>query len=383
MNGPPPVLMLPGSALPLRPSAWVRAAMFGTSCGVICAELAITATGLGLLTLPSSWLLTPPSASTLFLAHLAVSGVLIGIAAALYRRGGRPPAFLLLVVSTTTMGPLGCVGAALGAVMHWVFIRHATPFEQWYAALFPKMDTSPIRALYERLALRGGAPGLRSNVAPFLDVMALGTVQQKQAVITVIADEFRPAFVPALRSALNDAEPAIRVLAATASARIENWFLERAMELNGRRAAAPDDPDILLTLARHHDEYANTGLLDTGRAQSEWRQALECYELLDQLRPGDPGVIQAIGQLLLRLDQPARAMECLEPLAESANASLDVLSSYLDCLYRLRRVDLLRRVARRHGGRISASDLPYNIRCAARLWAEGSTPDMLDVGSPA
>jgi hypothetical protein len=326
-------------------------------------------------------LLTRPSASTLFLAHLAVSGVLIGIAAALYRRGGRTPVFLLLVVSTTTMGPLGCVGAALGAVMHWVFMQHATPFEQWYAALFPKVDTSPIRALYERLALRGGAPGLRSNVAPFLDVMALGTVQQKQAVITVIADEFRPAFVPALRSALNDAEPAIRVLAATASARIENWFLERAMEFNGRRAAAPEDLDILLALARHHDEYANTGLLDTGRAQSEWRQALECYKLLDQLQPGDPDVIQAIGQLLLRLDQPARAMEWLEPLAESATASFSVLSSYLDCLYRLRRVDLLRRVARRHGERISASDLPYNIRCAARLWAEGSTPNMLDVGS--
>ncbi|TDH58681.1 hypothetical protein E2C06_31285 [Dankookia rubra] len=350
---------------------------------MICAELAIAATGLGLLTPPSSLPLTLPSEATLFLAHLAVSSVLICIAAALYRRGGRTPTFLLLVVSTATMGPLGCVGAALGGVMHWVFIRHATPFAQWYAALFPDIDTSPIRALYERLALRGGAPGPRSNVAPFLDVMALGTVQQKQAVITVIADEFRPAFVPALRSALNDVEPAIRVLAATASARIENWFLERAMELNAHRAAAPDDPDILLTLARHHDEYANTGLLDAGRAQSEWRQALECYELLNQLRPGDPDIIQAIGQLLLRLDEPARAMECLEPLAESANASLDVLSSYLDCLYRLRRVDLLRRVARRHGERISASGLPYNIRCAALLWAEGSAPDMLDGGSPA
>jgi tetratricopeptide (TPR) repeat protein len=238
------------------------------------------------------------------------------------------------------------------------------------------METSPTRALYERLALRGGGPGTRSNVAPFSDVMALGTVQQKQAVITMIADEFQPSFAPALRSALNDAEPAIRVQAATASARIENHFLERSMALEEQRAAAPDDPDVLLALARHHDEYADTDLLDTSRAQGERRQALEYYDRVERFRPGDPGVAEALGRLLLRLGQPERAVGYLEPLAEGGEASPAALASYLEGLYRLRRLGRLRAAARRLGKRIAASDQPEEVREAARLWAEGTGEDM-------
>jgi hypothetical protein len=377
-----------------RPSARVRAAMLGVAFGAICAEVAIAAGGLGLLApsslrlledppfasllLTHSWspslLQARPSLSSLLLLHLAVSGVLVGVAAMLYRRGARHPIFLLLAVSTTALGPLGAAGTALAAVLHRVFLRRATPFEQWYAALFPVMDPSPARELYGRLALRGGAPGTRSSVASFSDVIALGTVRHKQAVLTMIVDEFRPAFAPALRGALNDAEPAVRVQAATASARIENRFLERAMALEERRAAAPDDPDVLLALARHHDEYANTGLLDTGRAQAERRQALECYERVARLRPGDPEVAQAAGRLLVRLGQPARAVEHLGPLADSGQASPEVLAWYLECLYRLCRVDLLRRAARLHGGRIAASGLPSEVRDAAQLWTEDSAP---------
>jgi polysaccharide biosynthesis protein PelE len=351
---------------PTVPSAWVRVAMLVLSFGAICAELAISAAALRLVTSPISPLL----------AQLVVSGVLIAAAAVLYRCGGRDPTFLLLVVSTAAMGPFGALGTGLGAALRWLFALHATPFDEWYAALFPTLEISPTQALYERIALRGGGPGARSSVAPFSDVMALGTLQQKQAVIAMIADEFRPSFAPALRSALNDTEPAVRVQAATASARIENRFLQRAMALEERRAVAPDEPDLLLTLAQHHDAYANTGLLDTARAQGERRQALNCFEHVARLRPDTPGVRQAMGRLLLRLDQPGRALEHLEALATDTAATSEVLAWYMECLYQLRRSEPLRRAAQRHGAQITVSALPYEVREAIRLWSEGVADDM-------
>jgi tetratricopeptide (TPR) repeat protein len=350
-------------------SVWARAAMTILSFGTICAELAIFAAALDSIALPAS----------LPLVQLAVTGVLLGATAMLYQCGGRDPVFLLLVISTTAMGPFGAVGAGLGAALRWLFARRATPFEEWYAALFPKLEISPTRELYERIALRGGGPDIRSSVASFSDVMVLGSFQQKQAVISLIADEFRPSFASALRSALNDAEPAIRVQAATACTRIENRFLERVITLEERRAAAPNEPDVLLALALHHDAYANTGLLDAGRAHDERRQAFDWYERVVRLQPDAPGVKQAMGRLLLRLDQPERALEYLECLAERPEATPEVLAWYMECLYRLRRIDSLRHAAHLHKVRIAASDLPYEVREAVRLWADRDANDRLAI----
>ena len=348
-------------------AALVHAAMLAVSFGAVSAELGIALAGLHAFA-------PPPS---LLLAHLAVCGALGGAAAVFRRYGGRDAGFLLLVVATAALGPMGAAGASFSAALRCVFARRSTPFERWYASLFPEMAASPTRTLYQRIALRGAGPAARSTVAPFGDVIALGTVQEKQSVVTMVADAFRPAFAPALRSALNDSEPAIRVQAATASARIENRFLERSMALEERRAATPGDADALLALARHHDEYADTGMLDTSRAQGERRQALEHSLSAERLRPGDPQVTEAIGRLLLRLGEFERAAACLEREVERPDASAVALGCYLECLYQLRDLQGLRDAARRHRDRIAASDLPDELREAVRLWAGGTPDDLL------
>jgi polysaccharide biosynthesis protein PelE len=366
MNASLPIGASCGPAPASRLAALVHAAMLAVSFGAVSAELGIALAGLHAFA-------PPPS---LLLAHLAVCGALGGAAAVFRRYGGRDAGFLLLVVATAALGPMGAAGASFSAALRCVFARRSTPFERWYASLFPEMAASPTRALYQRIALRGAGPAARSTVAPFGDVIALGTVQEKQSVVTMVADAFRPAFAPALRSALNDSEPAIRVQAATASARIENRFLERSMALEERRAATPGDADALLALARHHDEYADTGMLDTSRAQGERRQALEHSLSAERLRPGDPQVTEAIGRLLLRLGEFERAAACLEREVERPDASAVALGCYLECLYQLRDLQGLRDAARRHQDRIAASDLP-ELREAVRLWAGGTPDDLL------
>jgi polysaccharide biosynthesis protein PelE len=359
----------PPPALPPTSGPWVRAGMLGASFSAAGVELAIMQASIRGAPL-----------SSLILAHLATSAVLIIAAAILYRRGGRDPSFLLFVVATAAMGPLGALCAGLGAIVRALFACGATPFEEWYASLFPNVEPSPIRALYDRLVVRAAGPSTRSSVAPFLDVMALGTVKQKQAVITMIADEFQPIFAPALRDALSDSEPSIRVQAATASARIENQFLMRLMALEDRLARASGNPDILLAIARCHEEYANTGLLDPGRVENERRQALEYYGRVREIQPGNPHVAEAMGRILLFLNQPEQALTILEAEARRHEATASTIAMYLECLYRLHRFAAVRDLAREHWDRIAEAGLPSEVLEAANLWAGGTAEYTLEGG---
>ena len=134
-------------------------------------------------------------------AHVGV-GVALGLClvplSAPYRGN---PVFLLFVIGLLAMGPLGPLGTGVTMVLRRIFARRATPFEEVDLALFPRITMTQTAILYERIVLRGGGPPKRSTVAPFQDIMTLGTVQQKQAVIGMIADGFRPVFAPALQSA--------------------------------------------------------------------------------------------------------------------------------------------------------------------------------------
>ena len=103
------------------------------------------------------------SSEQLLAAHAAVSCVLAGTAWLLYSRGARDPAFLLLVIVTPIMGPLGALGAAGAVVLRHIFLLRAVPFEQWYATLVPAFENSRPHLLYKRLALRRGEPRPRST----------------------------------------------------------------------------------------------------------------------------------------------------------------------------------------------------------------------------
>jgi hypothetical protein len=307
-------------------------------------------------------------------AHVAIC-LLLGSVLLIMTDGQRSnPTFLLFSVCVVVMGPLGPLGITLTIVLRVLFARRATPFEEWYEALFPKITATRTQNLYKQIVLQGGGPPKHSTVAPFVDVVALGTVEQKRAVIAMIADGFDPAFASALRKALNDPEPAIRVQAATAAARIETHFLERSMAMQSMRAERPNDADLLLQLARHHEAYAMSGILDEGRAQTELNDALACCERLELMQVGDPIVAETAGRLLLLLDRPDEALERLTPLIGHPDAAPGALASYFGCLFRCGHFERLREAYRLLEGRIDVAALPHTAGEALRLWADDAAP---------
>lgn len=217
---------------------------------------------------------------------------------------------LLLWIATASFGPFGPAGVLLARALEWHYARHATGVEEWHAMLFPSTQVDENAELWRRIGQRASDRPVEQHVTPFLDVLSFGTIPQRQSVVAIIAQQFHPAFAPALRAALCDQHNVIRVQAATAIARIENEFLARSIELETAVREAPDDPAAALALAAHCDDQAFAGLLDATREEECRVKAAAGYQRYLESRPQDDGVRFR----LARLQQRRRSWSEAEPL---------------------------------------------------------------------
>ncbi|WP_114948164.1 hypothetical protein [Microvirga calopogonii] len=304
----------------------------------------------------------------LLLLHAIISALVVVAGLLWFRRGGANASIALYIVSIVALGPIGGVGSAVMELIRWLSSRSSITFEEWYERLFPRLLSDRTQALYELIEWRGAKPSRKSTVAPFCDVLDQGSVAQKQAVVTLIADHFKPELSPALQRALNDPEPAIRVQAATAAARIENHFLQRSVVLQEEHEAEPDDLSIARGIALHHESYAKSGLLDAERAASERRNALEINMWLLKASPKDPELTAAVARLLLELERPQEAIRLLGPWLRAKSIPKVLVSPLADALYSLKRLSLLRRVSARLVASLTTDEADEPLRASLGLW---------------
>lgn len=298
--------------------------------------------------------------------HLALS-VLLALWLPMRRRRGldlRLPG--LLALTTLFLGPLGPAATLGCAVLFAIFSRYAMGFQDWYLSLFPESQVEPAQELYE-LIVSGREQAHMAAAESFTDVMAVGTPAQKQAVVALVARHFRPAFTPALKQGLSDADPSVRVQAATATARVEHEFAERWQALDKAVASNPDDVATRFALARHLDDYAFCGLLDANREAEVRQKALEGYRTCTAMAP-DEEIRHAFGRLLLRLDLVKEAADTLETLVDRAS-DRGILVWYAESLFRLGRFADLRALCVRRPDIFGLdADLPDTLRDVIGLW---------------
>ncbi|HYH38324.1 MAG TPA: hypothetical protein VD860_08905 [Azospirillum sp.] len=273
----------------------------------------------------------------------------------------------LLAVTTLFLGPMGPAATLGCALLFAVFSRYAMGFQDWYLSLFPESQVEPAQELYE-LIVSGREQAHLAAAESFTDVMAVGTPQQKQAVIALVARHFRPAFTPALKQGLSDADPSVRVQAATATARVEHEFNERWQSLDKAVAGNPQDVATRVALARHLDDYAFCGLLDANREAEVRQKALDGYRACVAMAPDDDEIRHDFGRLLLRLDLVEEAADTLESLVASAS-DRRLLVWYAESLFRLGRfADLRALCARRPEILGPDADLPDTLHAVMALW---------------
>ena len=310
-------------------------------------------------------------------AHLGVVGLVAVVTFVHRRRRGRAqPAFVLLFVSVALLGPLGAIGTLIAILLHLISYRHAEQFEDWYASLFSDEELNEFSAdsFESMLAEVADEHDDALSVGSFTDILSHGTRRQKNLAIAMMTRYFNPAFANALRQALRDPDNSIRVQAATAMTTIENNFVTQATELDEKAKDNPNDHTVLKELARHHDDYAFTGVLDSQREEHNREQALAAYLEYLKHEPRDADAHRAATRLLVRVGRFQEAVSWLERCRQQGIWSAEMVPWYLECLYRTGRLEEVRHFMRQHYDDLTRiEDYPIQLVEAARLWAGEDT----------
>lgn len=316
------------------------------------------------------WWLLGPGWSGPLAAHLAIVALLAAWCRRL-RSDVRIP--MLLAASTAALGPVGAAGTLFSMQLTRWYFRRAIPFEEWYRSLFPDTPRDEGDELAERVARAD--PANPASLTPFADILAFGGFQEKQALLALINQQFRPAFGPLLRRALTDGNNAIRVQAATAMNKLENAMTARTLELSRRAREAPGDVEGLLRLARHYDDCLYSGTLDRHREEELRDRTLDIFRQCLRAQPGDLDSRLAVGRLLLRGQRYAEAAAWLEQAMAEGLAIPQAGMWYMESLYHLGRYSELRAFARGQrpgpGGPNPATDESLSAPAldAVRVWA--------------
>jgi polysaccharide biosynthesis protein PelE len=301
----------------------------------------LVATGLGELALVTATM-EGFASPLIWASHPAIAAMAAGIAVFCYRRGDRHPLVVAYPAGLLVLGPLAVLGTFAAIVVQQIGKRRSASFGGWYAQIFAgardRIDT-----LYEALAFRGYRIDREPTVAPFLDVLRYGSFKEKQCAVVLVADHYGPELAPVLKLSLCDPEPAIRVQAATAAAKIEARFVRMLSQLQELHDEA--DTAVALRLIGCYADYANTGLVDEGRAGELRQRALALCDGALERHPGDRDLIAAKARLLVDGGAMIGAIGLLRPVIEKGAPSLSIIEPLAQALYTERRFGELRRLA--------------------------------------
>jgi tetratricopeptide (TPR) repeat protein len=216
----------------------------------------------------------------------------------------------------------------------------------------------------------GSRSDARSSVAPFADILGFGTLEQKQELIGMIANEFQPTFAPTLRLALTDPNNAIRVQAASAITRVEDEFLQQSLALADEVRRHPGDARRIHALAAYHDAYASAGILDVDRARDSRQTARTAYLDYLQLQPLDHVTRAAVGRLLVQDGRYQDAADWLVEAIAAPEGRVHALLLWMEAQFNLGRFAEVRWAAVTHAKElIDREDTPLLARETLKLWA--------------
>ncbi len=312
------------------------------------------------------------------LIHLATVGLLGIVAYAQFKNDAdaRYPTFLAL--ASCFCGVFGAAGTFISWLMGTVFNRYSHSFSDWYQTIFPRPVPRLPEEIYHNIMTGRDESPKRYSVIPFLDVMAVGSEDQKREALSKMTSMFDPSFAPAFQRALADPSNAIRVQAATSISRIENAYLGRSIQIEEAARQYPEDSNIILATAQHYDEYAFTGLLDEEYERANRQKALRAYEKYIRIKPNDTNVRTQIGRILVRSEQFQKAAEWFRQCLADGHENSSIIAWYLECLYRLGEYDELRKAAEKYQGHlVDRNVLQSGVMDAIRLWSPLSWAEVI------
>jgi polysaccharide biosynthesis protein PelE len=278
---------------------------------------------------------------------------------------------LLLAFGIAAFGPFGSLAFFSCMLFYTIYKRLSTPFEKWYAALFPDMELTPASRIYERIVSGWDDYKTQREVISFQDIMRVGSMEQKQTALEMIIQNFNPLLAPILKSALDDPNNQVRVQAASIVAKIDRDFEEKKIFLLRSLEQNPEQPQKLLGLAEHLDAYAFAGILDMIREKEYREMAVEYYKKYVELKPEDHQAWMALGRLLNRINAFDQVMEWFEErLQNSKFIPASGFAWYWEALYMLRSFNKLSESTHETYRQLLKSHPQKNLLECVELWAQ-------------
>ena len=154
----------------------------------------------------------------------------------------------VLLLLVLVAGPVGAAAAAVMLPFAGRGGERREILQSWYRRLANAGGVEPATALHDRVV---AGRVLRLDSTPpqkYLDVIANGTLSERQTALGLMARQFHPDFAPALQAALRSEEPVVRVQAAAVVARVRADVKGQIAKLSAPRGAkghASDVPDRL------------------------------------------------------------------------------------------------------------------------------------------
>lgn len=303
------------------------------------------------------------------LAHLVIATVTCLWAFGQYKMNSDVPFLALLAITSSVAGVFGAAGTLLCYVLQGIFRQKAYHFKEWFELIFPPDIISAPEEVYNNIVVGIDENPIQYGVIPFIDVMDMGSEEQKHRALSKMTMKFHPRMAPAFQKALRDNSNAIRVQAATAVAKIEAQFMARLEKIEQAREKEPSNLHVHFALARHYDDYAYTGLLDPEREILNREKAIETYKSYLQHDPNNLDAYAAIGRLLFRGKRWEEAAEWFRRAMDKGWKLKNMTLWYMECLYRLGDYRALRTAARQFGSLSDHDDLPREVRDAVAIWA--------------
>jgi hypothetical protein len=305
------------------------------------------------------------------LLHIAIAALTCMVTYAQYRKGMDVQHLAILSIVSSTTGIFGSVGALLCFIVTMMFKRRAHHFKEWYESIFPTDQVSEPQRLHDDIMEGIDENPRQYSVMPFLDVMRLGSENQKRRALAKMTSRFSPRFAHAFRAALADNSNTIRVQAATAVAKVERDFMTRLARIELARTREPKDAHLTLALAKFYDDYAFTGVLDNELEKLNRERAINTYKSYLQQDPNSGDAWISIGRLLFRNKQWEEAAEWFRHALDRGWNSNTMILWYFESLFRLGQHGALRRAILEHGrGIVGQEELPKDIRDAVGLWLQ-------------
>lgn len=299
-----------------------------------------------------TWMLAIDTLSLIsfLVGHAAVSAISISLWMWSYTAKRDTKFTAILALLTSTLGVFGTAICFMCQILYLIYSRNAVEFKDWYARLFPEHNDTSTNKLYERLILGRDDFSEKTDVIPFMDVITLGSEEQKRTALDKVVRHFRPEFSPILLKAIDDPSNAIRVQAATIIARLEHSFSQKTSRLLKQLKKSPNNRDLAKNLAKHYDAYAHSGfLMDAAREQLLRNKAIKLYEEYLTKYSEDIDARFYLSKLYMREKKLDEAYTLLKSCVNRKDGHKTVPSNIiwlaLECLFHMHRFQELKAVA--------------------------------------